>query len=294
MSIGRAAGAERQQCEAEGAAIEKSPHAFDSFAGSSLLSSELPGAVERPSMQKLLGTIAAAATLLIAGASPSWADPDKDESGHGRGEYKEEYKYDYRTGEEKYEWKSGNCKYERKRDGGSYKEEYKCAGYPRYAGGPPPWAPAHGYRRDEYRDYGLAAPPLDLGVGRCSREVIGKLLGGAAGAAAGSQIGDGRGRLAAIVAGTIVGFIAGGEVGRSMDRADALCMDQALEHAGDGETITWATDRQHYAVRPEGSFQTVDGRYCREYQASSTVGNDTVQTYGTACRQPDGSWQIVN
>src|SRR3546814_7176899 len=87
-----------------------------------------------------------------------------------------------------YEWKSGDCKYERKRDRGGYKEEYKCAGYPRHAGGPPAWAPAHGYRRDEYRDYGLARPPIDLGIGRCNREVIGKLLGGAAGAAAGSQI----------------------------------------------------------------------------------------------------------
>src|SRR3546814_4024499 len=112
-------------------------------------------------MRKLLCAIAAVAGLLIAGPGPSLADPHKDESGHGRGEHKEEYRYGYRSGEEKYEWKSGNCKYERKRGGGSYKEEYKCAGYPRHAGGPPPWAPAHGYRRDEYRDYGLAAPPID-------------------------------------------------------------------------------------------------------------------------------------
>jgi len=245
-------------------------------------------------MQKFLRTFAVASILLVAGTGASWADPYKNESGHGRGGYKKEYKYDYRTGEEKYEWKSGDCKYERKHGRGGFKEEYKCAGYSRHAGGPPPWAPAHGYRRNEYRDYGLAAPPVDLGIGRCNREVIGKLLGGAAGAAGGSQIGDGRGRLAAIVAGTIVGFVVGGEVGRTMDRADALCMDQALEYAPDGETITWNSDRQHYAVRPEGSFQTSQGRYCREYQASSTVGNNVVQTYGTACRQPDGSWQIVN
>src|SRR3546814_6058970 len=68
----------------------------------------------------------------------------------------------------------------------------------------------------------------------------------------------------------------------------------ALPISGDGEIVTWTSDRQHYQVKPEGSFQTADGRYCREYRASSTVGSDTVQTYGTACRQPDGSWQIVN
>lgn len=37
-----------------------------------------------------------------------------------------------------------------------------------------------------------------------------------------------------------------------------------------------------------------DGSYCREYQAVSTVGGRRQQTYGTACMQPDGSWQIAN
>jgi len=211
-------------------------------------------------MRAFLVAAAAIAALSLGSAQVAWADPHKGGPGHGHGKHKKEYKH---------------------------------AGYRGYAGGPPPWAPAHGYRRNEYRDYGLDGPPLDLGIGRCNREIIGKLLGGAAGAAAGSQIGDGRGRLAAIVGGTIVGFIVGGEVGRSMDRADALCMDQAMEYAGDGETITWAGDRQQYAVTPEESFQTTDGRYCREYQASSTVGGDRVQTYGTACRQPDGTWSPI-
>src|SRR3546814_10923128 len=79
-----------------------------------------------------------------------------------------------------------------------------------------------------------------------------------------------------------------------MDRADALCMDQAMEYAGDGETITWTSDRQGYAVTPEGSFQTTDGRYFREYQATSTIGNASAQPYGSVSRQPSGSWQIVN
>jgi hypothetical protein len=32
---------------------------------------------------------------------------------------------------------------------------------------------------------------------------------------------------------------------------------------------------------------------CREYTAPANVGGQTVQTYGTACRQPDGTWRIV-
>jgi hypothetical protein len=35
-----------------------------------------------------------------------------------------------------------------------------------------------------------------------------------------------------------------------------------------------------------------DGRYCREYQTISKVGGASRQTYGTACMQPDGSWEI--
>lgn len=172
------------------------------------------------------------------------------------------------------------------------------------AGGPPPWAPAHGYRRkhkgkdkgghdhDRYDDYDRY--PLNLDLGRCNRDVIGSILGGAAGAAVGSEIGDGKGRIAAIIGGSIVGILIGGEIGRSMDRADALCVDQVMEFAPDGRTVTWDNGDRQYAMTPAETYQTKDGAYCREYQATSTVGREVVETYGTACRQADGSWRIVN
>ncbi len=34
--------------------------------------------------------------------------------------------------------------------------------------------------------------------------------------------------------------------------------------------------------------------YCREYQRTVNVGGRTQQSYGTACRQPDGAWKIVS
>lgn len=37
-----------------------------------------------------------------------------------------------------------------------------------------------------------------------------------------------------------------------------------------------------------------DGRYCREYQAVSKIAGTSQQTYGTACMQPDGSWEIIS
>ena len=239
-------------------------------------------------------TTLVASAALAALPTLAVADPGKDESGHGRGrgEYKYEEKYD-RGGEVKREWKSGDCKYEYKADRGGVKEEYKCDGG-RYHAGPAYWVPPGHRGPGYYTSYG--PPPLDLGVGRCNREIIGQLLGGAAGAAAGSQIGDGTGRIVAIVGGTLAGFLLGGEIGRTMDRADQLCVDQALEFAPDGQKIVWTEPATsgRYEMVPRQTFEARDGRYCREYTAISRVGGRTAETYGTACRQPDGSWQIVN
>lgn len=166
----------------------------------------------------------------------------------------------------------------------------------RRGGGPPPWAPAHGYRRlhGQYHEYGLSAPPLDLGSRRCNREVMGQILGGIAGGAVGAQIGDGTGRLIAVATGTIVGMLAGREIGRMMDRADALCVDQALEHAADGEGIHWQRNGRDYMATPRRTFENRQGGYCREYVISTTIDGRRERVSGTACRQDDGSWQIVN
>ncbi len=42
------------------------------------------------------------------------------------------------------------------------------------------------------------------------------------------------------------------------------------------------------------AYRTADGRYCREYQSSVSVGGGMQPSYGTACLEPDGSWRIVD
>jgi surface antigen len=181
------------------------------------------------------------------------------------------------------------------------KKAHKASKHVRFKGGPPPWAPAHGFRRKAgyydnlgYRDYGLKKPPIDLAIGRCNRDIIGQVLGGGLGAVAGSQIGSGSGRLVAVATGTIIGVLVGGEVGRRMDRVDALCVDQALENAPDGETVVWNNARQDYSVTPTQTVTRDDGQYCRDYIAEATVDGRPVQTHGTACRQPDGAWKLMS
>ena len=122
------------------------------------------------------------------------------------------------------------------------------------------------------------------------------MLGGVGGAAAGSTIGKGDGRTAAIVGGAILGVLVGGSIGRAMDDLDQHCIGQALEHAPDGRSIVWnnAQSQAQYTVAPVRTVQIADGRYCREYTTTAVVAGKTEQTYGRACRQPDGSWEIQN
>jgi 17 kDa outer membrane surface antigen len=70
---------------------------------------------------------------------------------------------------------------------------------------------------------------------------------------------------------------------------------QAMENASDGQAIVWNDSRKRtrYEVVPTQSYQVNNGRYCREYLSTATVGGRTREVYGKACRQEDGSWELV-
>ena len=138
--------------------------------------------------------------------------------------------------------------------------------------------------------------PYGIEHGTCNRQLMGSLVGGLVGAVAGSGVGKGKGKLAAVAGGTVLGLLLGGSIGHSMDKADQGCVGQAMEHAKENQPIAWKNPdtEEQYTVTPVRTFQTNEGRYCREYQAQATVGGKVQETYGTACRQPDGAWQIIN
>ena len=164
-------------------------------------------------------------------------------------------------------------------------------------GGPPPWAPAHGYRRKQRGGYYAYDAPYGIYERTCWREDLGRTLGAVGGGVAGYQVGKGHGKTAAVIGGAIIGSLIGGHVGRSMDDVDQYCVGQVLEHAPPNEPIVWRnqqTGGQQYQVTPSPVYQDQQGRYCREYQTTATVGGQPRQVYGQACRQPDGSWQVVN
>lgn len=131
------------------------------------------------------------------------------------------------------------------------------------------------------------------------KETLGTVGGAILGGLAGAQFGAGEGRLWATGIGAVLGALAGSQVGKSLDRADRAYMSSTtqatLEHSKTGATSTWKNpDSGHSGtVTPTKTYQKTDGRYCREFQQTVTIGGKEEKAYGTACRQPDGSWQIV-
>ena len=135
--------------------------------------------------------------------------------------------------------------------------------------------------------------------GEANKTTGGTILGAIGGAALGSTIGGGKGRLAAVAAGTLLGAFVGNKIGESMDNADVAAAKQAQQRAYAapmGQQITWSNPESGNSgtITPRREGHDTAGNYCREYQQTITVGGQTQQAYGTACRQPDGTWKVVN
>ena len=113
------------------------------------------------------------------------------------------------------------------------------------------------------------------------------------------KFGKGSGRVAAGAAGALLGAFLGNQIGLSLDRADRLAMQKttttALETSKSGTAVAWRNPDtgNRGTVTPKPAFKNNNGRYCREFQQTVTIGGRTAEAYGTACRQPDGSWKIV-
>jgi surface antigen len=126
-------------------------------------------------------------------------------------------------------------------------------------------------------------------------------IGGLGGAATGGLIAAAAGGGGAgIAAGVIGGALLGGLVGNLLDQRDrelqAKAASQALENTPSGKPVAWQNPDNGHAgtITPTRTYQTAQGAYCREYQQTITIDGKKENSYGTACRQPDGSWKIVS
>ncbi len=129
--------------------------------------------------------------------------------------------------------------------------------------------------------------------GTRSGEAIGAITGIVAGAIIGHQVGE---------VGTGIGFVIGGligsELGRMYDRLNSeeqrvhnSIVTNTIETSRIGEGNQWYNPETGRSGRV---IITKQEEYCREYQQTIVIGGKEYQAYGTACRQPDGSWKIQN
>ncbi len=131
-------------------------------------------------------------------------------------------------------------------------------------------------------------------------ETVGGVLGAVGGAVLGAQLGGGKGQLAAVAVGTLAGAWLGSSIGRSMDETDRLksqrTTQDSLEYNKTGTTSTWSNPDSGYkgSTTPIRTYQTADQQACREYRSTVTIDGRTEEAVGTACREPDGTWRIVN
>ena len=125
------------------------------------------------------------------------------------------------------------------------------------------------------------------------------VLGSVAGAVVGGGIAAlAHGNPAAIVAATVGGALLGGYVGHKLDDRDkrmaAEAAQRAFESARTGEEVAWRNpdSGNSGSITPTQTYQIAGGQYCRRYTQEITIGGEQHQTHGSACRQPDGSWQV--
>lgn len=131
------------------------------------------------------------------------------------------------------------------------------------------------------------------------KQTMGTILGAGTGALIGSQIGGGKGQLAAVAIGTLAGAMIGSEIGKSLDNADRAISQRtsqnALETGRTGQTASWRNpDSGHSGTyTPTSTYRSPTGQDCREFEQTITVDGRTERAMGRACRQPNGTWQIV-
>ena len=136
------------------------------------------------------------------------------------------------------------------------------------------------------------------GQGGIDHTDTGLVLGSVAGGVVGNQIGKGRGNVLATVGGAVVGGIIGSQIGASLDERDRRLAQEAeydaLERGQSGVSRQWRDpDNGHYGeIVPSRPYKRGVAD-CRDYTHTVYIDGRPKQMRGTACRNPDGTWQNV-
>ena len=130
--------------------------------------------------------------------------------------------------------------------------------------------------------------------------VIGGIAGAALGGFLGSNIGGGSGRTVATIGGALVGGLLGNQVATQL-----TCQDQqsvysttqsTLEEYPTGKSASWNNpDSGNWGtVTPTRTYQNDARQNCRQFEQTIYIDGRPETGTGVACRQSDGTWQIID
>jgi surface antigen len=108
----------------------------------------------------------------------------------------------------------------------------------------------------------------------------------------------------ALVTMTVMGIlacvaVAFGQEGADLSAPEQQAMSDTVQHALENNKTHQSSDwvnpdtGNSGGVTPVRTFTNAEGQPCREFVSTIIIGGEQQQGYGTACRQPDGTWQIV-
>ncbi len=137
--------------------------------------------------------------------------------------------------------------------------------------------------------------PLAGCMGNGPNQDAGTLFGAATGAIVGGALGNGN--LGSVAAGAVVGGFLGNALGSELDAADrqraADAQYRALEYGRTGAPVEWRGRRGRYGDVVAGSPYRVNDYNCRDFTHTIYIDGRPETARGTACKQPDGTWQVV-
>jgi len=101
------------------------------------------------------------------------------------------------------------------------------------------------------------------------------------------------------ILGVGLGAVIGNNIGAQLDERDRLMAGQTLQHtlekAPTNAVGSWNNPDSGNSgtIVPTQTTMSSNNQPCREFTTTVYVGGQEQQGYGTACRQADGSWKIV-
>jgi surface antigen len=142
-------------------------------------------------------------------------------------------------------------------------------------------------------------PVMFAACGPGNKQGTGTIVGAVAGGAAGAAIGGRDNRIPGMAVGAVAGGILGNVIGKDLDDRDrqlaAAAEYQALEYGQSGSPTPWDNPQsQHRGQIVPGKPYQQGSTHCRPYTHTIYISGQPQTVRGTACRQPDGTWQAIS